>query len=176
VYQKALVAREKLEEPNSPAIAEVYDSIACSYCKIGDVLQALEYLAKADSIKFAHFNQTSAHTQAIIHWLTFKKISQKKHLNPYVSAGNFRTRHTRKLLSPNTQSMLATLFYWHRYSMHSDTKRRANDWLRYQSLSAEEYLALGDLVWLTQYSLLQECWKLRTNKSWLQECMESSLR
>jgi tetratricopeptide (TPR) repeat protein len=64
-YQKALAARETLEEPNSPAIAEVYDSIACSYCEIGDVPQALEYLAKADAINFAHFDKTSARTQAI---------------------------------------------------------------------------------------------------------------
>jgi len=64
-YQEALAAREKLEEPNSPAIAEVYDSIACSYSEIGDVTQALEHLAKADAINFAHFDKTSARTQAI---------------------------------------------------------------------------------------------------------------
>ena len=64
-YQKALAAREKLEEPNSPAIAEVYDSIACSYSEIGDVPHALEYLAKADAINLVHFNKTSARTQAI---------------------------------------------------------------------------------------------------------------
>ena len=64
-YQKALAARQKFEEPNSPAIAEVYDSIACSYSEIGDVPQALEYLAKADAINFAHFDKTSARTQAI---------------------------------------------------------------------------------------------------------------
>jgi tetratricopeptide (TPR) repeat protein len=64
-YQKALAAREKLEEPGSPAIAEVYDSIACSYAEIGEVSRALEYLAKADAINLAHFNRTSARTQAI---------------------------------------------------------------------------------------------------------------
>ncbi|KAF2468654.1 uncharacterized protein BDR25DRAFT_335130 [Lindgomyces ingoldianus] len=64
-YQKALVVREKIEEPDSPAIAEVYDSIACSYSEIGDVTLALEYLAKADAINFVQFNETSARTQAI---------------------------------------------------------------------------------------------------------------
>ncbi len=64
-YQKALAAREKIEKPDSPAIAEVYDSIACSYSEIGDVPKALGYLAKADAINFAHFDSTSARTQAI---------------------------------------------------------------------------------------------------------------
>lgn len=45
-YQNALAAREKLEEPNSPAIAEVYDPIACGYSDIEDVSKALEYLIK----------------------------------------------------------------------------------------------------------------------------------
>ncbi|KAF2267608.1 TPR-like protein [Lojkania enalia] len=64
-YQKALAAREKLEKPNSPAIAEVYDSIACSYSEIGDVPQALEALNNADAINFKHYGGTSARTQAI---------------------------------------------------------------------------------------------------------------
>jgi len=55
--------REKLGEPR--AIAEVYDSIACSYSEIGDVPKALDYLAKADAINFAHYDETSARTQAI---------------------------------------------------------------------------------------------------------------
>lgn len=59
------MARENLEEPNSRTIAEVYDSIACSYSEIGDVPQALEYLAKADAINFAHFAKSSGRTQAI---------------------------------------------------------------------------------------------------------------
>lgn len=64
-YQKAFEAREKFEEPNSSAIAEVYDSIACSFCEIGDVAKALEYLEKSDEINFAHYDKTSARTQAI---------------------------------------------------------------------------------------------------------------
>ncbi|KAF2682646.1 hypothetical protein K458DRAFT_432621 [Lentithecium fluviatile CBS 122367] len=63
--QKALAAREKIEEPESPAIAEVYDSIACRFSEIGDVTKALDYLEKADKINCSHFNRTSARTQAI---------------------------------------------------------------------------------------------------------------
>ena len=110
-YQKALVARERLEEPNSPAIAEVYDSIACHYSEIGDALQALEYLAKADAINLHILIRLWPALKPYIHWLTFEEISQTKHSKRYISAGSFRTRHRRKSLSPNTQSMLATSFY-----------------------------------------------------------------
>ena len=64
-YQKSLAARKRFEEPNSLAISEVYDSIACSYAEIGDVPQAVEYLAKSDAINFIHLKRTSARTQAI---------------------------------------------------------------------------------------------------------------
>lgn len=64
-YERALAARQKLEEPNTPAIAEVYDSIACSYSEIGDVSKALEFLRKADEINLAHSGRTSPRTQAI---------------------------------------------------------------------------------------------------------------
>ena len=64
-YQKSLAAREELEGPGSPAVAEVLDSIACSYVEIGDVPRALEYLAKANEINLAHFDKPSARTQAI---------------------------------------------------------------------------------------------------------------
>lgn len=46
-YEKALAARETLEEPNSPPIADIYDSIACSYTEQGRVAEAFEYLSKA---------------------------------------------------------------------------------------------------------------------------------
>ncbi|KAF2744655.1 TPR-like protein [Sporormia fimetaria CBS 119925] len=64
-YHKALEVRKQIEEPNSPAIAEVYDSIACSYCEINDAPKALEYLAKSDEINFAHHGKTTGRTQAI---------------------------------------------------------------------------------------------------------------
>jgi tetratricopeptide (TPR) repeat protein len=64
-YQKALAIREKTEEPNSPAIAEVYDSIACSYAEIGDVPKALQHLEKANAINLAHYGHPTARTSVI---------------------------------------------------------------------------------------------------------------
>ena len=64
-HEKALEVRMKIEEADSPAIAEVYDSIACSHVEIGDVSQAFGYLAKADAISSAHLDKTSARTQAM---------------------------------------------------------------------------------------------------------------
>ncbi|KAL1960258.1 hypothetical protein VTO42DRAFT_8801 [Malbranchea cinnamomea] len=49
-YQKALNVREGLEEPNSPPIAEEYESIACSFAEQGQVAKAFGYLAKAADI------------------------------------------------------------------------------------------------------------------------------
>lgn len=74
-YQKALEARQKLEEPNSPPIADVYDSIACSYTEIGDVSQAFEYLSKAADIHHAHNPLRMARTQAI-YAMTYLRAGQ----------------------------------------------------------------------------------------------------
>lgn len=64
-YHKALAIREKIEEPDSPPIADVYDSIACSYCEIGDTASAYNWLDKALSIHRAHDHSKRARTEAI---------------------------------------------------------------------------------------------------------------
>ncbi|WEW59212.1 hypothetical protein PRK78_004681 [Emydomyces testavorans] len=64
-YQRALELRQKLEEPESPPIADVYDSIACSYTEIGNVSQAFSYLSKAAAIHHAHDPSRMARTNAI---------------------------------------------------------------------------------------------------------------
>ncbi|KAJ5326461.1 Tetratricopeptide-like helical [Penicillium brevicompactum] len=63
-YQKALKIRLELEE-NSPPIAEVYESIACSYTEMGKVTEAFEYLSKAEAIHNAHNPLHMARTHAI---------------------------------------------------------------------------------------------------------------
>lgn len=64
-YRKALNAREKFEEEGSPPIADVYDSIACSYTELGMVSEAFQYLSKAADIHHAHNPLHMARTKAI---------------------------------------------------------------------------------------------------------------
>lgn len=64
-YRKALKLRERLEEENSPPIADVYDSIACSYTEQGMTAEAFEYLSKAAAIHSARNPRKMARTQAI---------------------------------------------------------------------------------------------------------------
>lgn len=64
-YRKALSAREKFEEPDSPPIADIYDSIACSYTELGMVSEAFEYLSKATKIHHAHNPLHMGRTEAI---------------------------------------------------------------------------------------------------------------
>lgn len=53
-YQKALNVREGIEAPNSPLIADAYESIAHSLTEQGKVPQALQYLAKAADVHRAN--------------------------------------------------------------------------------------------------------------------------
>ncbi|KAJ5250174.1 Tetratricopeptide-like helical [Penicillium chrysogenum] len=64
-YQDALRAIEQIEEENSPPIADVYDSIACSYTEQGMVTEAFRYLSKAAAIHNAHNPLHMARTYAI---------------------------------------------------------------------------------------------------------------
>lgn len=64
-YEKALEICRALEEPESPPIANVYDSIACSYAEMGDVPQAFRYLEMATAIHNAHDPSGMARTEAI---------------------------------------------------------------------------------------------------------------
>ena len=74
-YKKALAAKEVLEEPNSPPIAAVYDSIACSLTETGNTAEALEWLIKADAIALAHASKRSARTMAI-YAMTYLRADQ----------------------------------------------------------------------------------------------------
>ena len=65
-YNEALASRFKLVQPTSPAIADVYDSIACSYTEIGDVTKAFEYLDKATKIRYSNNPDRMARTFAIL--------------------------------------------------------------------------------------------------------------
>ena len=53
-YQKVLNVREGFEVPNSPLIADAYESIATSLTEQGMVAQAFQYLAKAADIHRVH--------------------------------------------------------------------------------------------------------------------------
>lgn len=64
-YQQALSIRQKLEGANSPRIAEIYDSIACSYTEIGKTELAMEYLAKATAIHNINDPKKMSRTEAI---------------------------------------------------------------------------------------------------------------
>ncbi|KAI0861638.1 hypothetical protein F4860DRAFT_475715 [Xylaria cubensis] len=64
-YQDALAARRRIEKPESPPIADVYDSIACSLTEIGNVDEAMEYLDRAMAIHSAHDPLKRGRTEAI---------------------------------------------------------------------------------------------------------------
>lgn len=64
-YSAALSIRQKIQEPESPEIADVYDSIAYSLTEIGDVVQAMKYISKAMSIHHAHDPLKRGRTEAI---------------------------------------------------------------------------------------------------------------
>ena len=53
VFQETLALRLKLVSPDDPLIANVYDSIACSYTEMDKANKALEYLDMANEIHLA---------------------------------------------------------------------------------------------------------------------------
>lgn len=65
-YFETLTLRLKLAEADSPAIADVYDSIACSYTELGNTEKAFEYLDKSVKIHEAHDPQCMARTSAVM--------------------------------------------------------------------------------------------------------------
>lgn len=64
-YNETLASRLKLVEPDDPAIADVYDSIACSYTEMDNTPKALEILNKAREIREAKDSSRMARTLAI---------------------------------------------------------------------------------------------------------------
>jgi hypothetical protein len=64
-YNSALAARQALESPGSPALADVHDSLVCSYTELGVVALALEHLAQARAIHEAHDTRRMARSRAI---------------------------------------------------------------------------------------------------------------
>ncbi|KAI0970862.1 hypothetical protein F4678DRAFT_434919 [Xylaria arbuscula] len=74
-YQDALAARRQIEKPESPPIADVYDSIVCSLTEIGNVVEAAEYLNRAMAIHAAHDPLKRGRTEAI-RALTFLRAGQ----------------------------------------------------------------------------------------------------
>lgn len=64
-YQQALRVRQELDGPNSPPIADVYDSIACSYTEQGNVGGVFEYLSKAVEIHNSNDPLQMGRTKAI---------------------------------------------------------------------------------------------------------------
>lgn len=57
--------RRKLDMTESPPIANVYDSIACSYTEMGDLAQAFRYIELATAIHNARDPKKMARTDAI---------------------------------------------------------------------------------------------------------------
>ncbi|KAK4043575.1 P-loop containing nucleoside triphosphate hydrolase protein [Parachaetomium inaequale] len=64
-YERALALREALDGPDSPAVANVCDSIACAYTELDDVDQAFEYLKRATRIHNALDRSNMSRTLAI---------------------------------------------------------------------------------------------------------------
>ncbi|EFQ99406.1 hypothetical protein MGYG_02418 [Nannizzia gypsea CBS 118893] len=64
-YLQALNIREQLHGNRSPQVADVYDSIACSYTEQGNVDEALQYLQKAEDIHNENNPLLMGRTQAI---------------------------------------------------------------------------------------------------------------
>ncbi|KAI9841861.1 MAG: hypothetical protein M1837_000331 [Sclerophora amabilis] len=64
-YNEALAARLKLVGPDDPIIADLYDSIACSYTEMDNTTKAFEYLDKASRIHHAKDPQKMGRTNAI---------------------------------------------------------------------------------------------------------------
>ncbi|MCJ1335340.1 hypothetical protein MMC09_000608 [Bachmanniomyces sp. S44760] len=65
-YNETLSARLKLVPSDDPAIADVYDSIACAHTETGDTTQAYKYLDKAIAIHEAKDPSRMARTDAIL--------------------------------------------------------------------------------------------------------------
>lgn len=64
-YNETLRVRLRLFGPDGDSIADVYDSIACSYTEMDDVTKAYEYLDKAKEIRLAKKSERMARTNAI---------------------------------------------------------------------------------------------------------------
>lgn len=67
--------RKPLEEENSPPIADVHDSIACSYAKHGMTGEAFESLPKAAAIHNAHDPRGMVRT-LLIYAMTYLRAGQ----------------------------------------------------------------------------------------------------
>ena len=65
-YNETLAARLKLVPSDDPAIADVYDSIACALTEMGDTGQAFKTLKKAVEIHKANNPDRMARTDAIL--------------------------------------------------------------------------------------------------------------
>lgn len=74
-YLRALSAREALEGPTSPLVADVYDSIACSYTEQGKVDDAFKNLSKAVDIHNMNDPLRMSRTQAI-YAITYLRAGQ----------------------------------------------------------------------------------------------------
>ncbi|EFW99250.1 tpr repeat-containing protein [Grosmannia clavigera kw1407] len=64
-YKQALTVREAIELPDSPPIADVYDSIACAYTEAGDIHNAFDFVDRATAIHNAHDPSKMSRTLAI---------------------------------------------------------------------------------------------------------------
>ena len=65
VYTKSLNARLEILGPNDPSLADVYDSVACSYTEMGDIENAYKALAKAVEIHNLNDPKNMSRTDAI---------------------------------------------------------------------------------------------------------------
>ena len=63
-FQETLALRLKLVSPDDPIIANVYDSIACSYTEMDKASKALEYLDMASEIHLACDPRRASRTKA----------------------------------------------------------------------------------------------------------------
>ena len=64
-YREALAIRQKVDGPDTPAVADVYDSIACCHVEMGDVTQANQYIARAIAIHEACDSSKRSRTEAV---------------------------------------------------------------------------------------------------------------
>ena len=64
-YKRTLELRQELDGVDAPPVADVCDSVACSYTEIGNIEQAFEYLEKATTIHNTHDPSKMMRTLAI---------------------------------------------------------------------------------------------------------------
>jgi tetratricopeptide (TPR) repeat protein len=112
-YQETLTARLKHSDPNSPIIADVYDSIACAYTEIGDVSNAFAYLDKAKAIHLANDPNRMARTSAIYAMTYLRSGQPDQALKAIQKCWELQGLTEEQIAASQYPSTAAILCFWH---------------------------------------------------------------